>query len=159
MRDGTEFALWGVHPAPPRPQNDTEQRDAELMLVGKEALASEVPSVVAGDLNDVAWSSTTKLFQKISGLLDPRIGRGLYATFNAHWPLLKWPLDHVFASKEWTLGQFRILNNIGSDHLPMLVELCHQPQAAVAQKAPTPKPGDEQKAQKHIEDGRKAVRD
>ena len=68
LRDGTEFAMWGVHPAPPRPRSDTDQRDAELMLVAKEAAVSDVPSVVAGDLNDVAWSTTTSLFQKISGL-------------------------------------------------------------------------------------------
>jgi endonuclease/exonuclease/phosphatase (EEP) superfamily protein YafD len=159
LRNGTDFTMWGVHPAPPRPKSDTDQRDAELLLVAKEAAAVPGPAVVAGDLNDVAWSSTTTLFQKVSGLLDPRIGRGLYATFNANWPLLKWPLDHLFASKEWTLGEFRRLKDIGSDHYPILVELCHRPQAAAIQKEPSTKPSDLQKAEEHIEDGRKAVRE
>jgi endonuclease/exonuclease/phosphatase (EEP) superfamily protein YafD len=119
LRDGSDFTMWGVHPAPPRPNSDTGQRDAELLLVAKDVAAAAGPSVVAGDLNDVAWSSTTTLFQKVSGLLDPRIGRGLYATFNANWPLLRWPLDHLFASKEWTLGEFQTLNDIGSDHFPI----------------------------------------
>jgi endonuclease/exonuclease/phosphatase (EEP) superfamily protein YafD len=157
LRDGVDFKMWGVHPAPPRPNDDTDQRDAELMLVAKEAAATTGPAIVAGDLNDVAWSSTTKLFQKVSGLLDPRIGRGLYATFNAHWPLLKWPLDHLFASKEWTLGEFRRLSDIGSDHYPILVELCHHPMASAVQKGTAPQPGDAQKAEEHIEEGRKAV--
>jgi endonuclease/exonuclease/phosphatase (EEP) superfamily protein YafD len=129
------------------------------LLVAKEAAAVPGPAVVAGDLNDVAWSSTTTLFQKVSGLLDPRIGRGLYATFNANWPLLKWPLDHLFASKEWTLGEFRRLKDIGSDHFPILVELCHRPQAAPVQKEPPAKPSELQKAEEHIEEGRKAVRE
>ena len=118
LPDGGTFSLWAVHPTPPRPGGDTDQRDAELLLVAKEVAAQEAPAIVAGDLNDVAWSTTTTLFQEISGTLDPRIGRGLYATFNADWPLLKWPLDHLFASEQWTLGEFRRLADIGSDHFP-----------------------------------------
>ena len=156
---GTEFAMWAVHPAPPRPEDDTDERDAELLLVAKEAADADRPAVVAGDLNDVAWSSTTTLFQEISGMLDPRIGRGLYATFNAQWPLLKWPLDHLFASREWTLGEFRRLGDIGSDHFPILVELCHQPEAAAIQDGNAPEPGDARDAQEHIEEGRDAARE
>ena len=154
LPDGTLFSLWAVHPSPPRPGDDTEKRDAELLIVAKEAAKVAGPTVVAGDLNDVAWSSTTTLFQEISGLLDPRIGRGLYSTFNANWPLLKWPLDHLFASREWTFGEFRRLEDIGSDHLPILVELCHQPQAAAMQSGNKPEPGDAEEADEHIEDGR-----
>lgn len=157
LPDGTAFTLWGVHPAPPRPGDDTDERDAELLIVANEAADARGPAVVAGDLNDVAWSSTTTLFQRISGLLDPRIGRGLYATFNADWPLMKWPLDHLFASSEWTLGEFRRLPDIGSDHFPMLVELCHRPQAAVVQEGERQEPGDAAEAEEHIGDGREAA--
>lgn len=153
---GDEFTMWSVHPAPPRPGDDTEERDAELLIVAKEAAETASPVVVAGDLNDVAWSSTTTLFQKISGLLDPRIGRGLYATFNANWPLMKWPLDHLFASEEWALDEFRRLADIGSDHFPIFVALCHQPQAAAVQEGERPDPGDIEEAEEHIEDGREA---
>ncbi len=157
LPDGTTFTLWGVHPAPPRPGDDTEERDAELLIVAKEVAEAPGPAVVAGDLNDVAWSSTTTLFQKISGLIDPRIGRGLYATFNADWPLMKWPLDHLFASTEWTLGDFRRLPDIGSDHFPVLVELCHQPQAAAVQEPVKADPGDAAEAEEHIGEGREAA--
>ncbi|WP_099864769.1 endonuclease/exonuclease/phosphatase family protein [Pararhizobium haloflavum] len=157
LTDQIEFALWGVHPSPPRPKDDTDERDAELLIVAKEASDASLPAIVAGDLNDVAWSSTTTLFQEISGLLDPRIGRGLYATFNANWPLMKWPLDHLFASQDWLLGEFRRLDDIGSDHFPILVELCHQPQAAGAQEGNQPEGGDRQEANEHIEEGREAA--
>jgi len=159
LPDGGTFSLWAVHPTPPRPGDDTDQRDAELLIVAKEVGAQEAPAIVAGDLNDVAWSSTTTLFQEISGTLDPRIGRGLYATFNANWPLMKWPLDHLFASDEWTLVEFRRLSDIGSDHFPILVELCHQPHAAVVQEPDQPESGDREEAEEHIEEGRDAAAD
>ena len=159
LPDGTAFALWGVHPAPPRPGDDTEERDAELLIVAREAAATSGPAIVAGDLNDVAWSSTTTLFQEMSGLLDPRIGRGLYATFNVDWPLMKWPLDHLFASKDWTLSDFRRLGDIGSDHFPIVIELCHQPEAAAVQEGNEPEPGDAEEAQEHIEEGKDAARE
>lgn len=159
LPDGRAFSLWAVHPTPPRPGDDTDGRDAELLLVGKEVAAQEAPAIVAGDLNDVAWSSTTTLFQEISGTLDPRVGRGLYATFNADWPLMKWPLDHLFASEQWTLGEFRRLADIGSDHFPIMVELYHQPQAASVQEPDKPEAGDREEAEEHIQEGRDAAED
>jgi len=103
LRSGALVELHGVHPTPPQPDRDTTPRDVELILVGREVAGDRRPTIVAGDLNDVGWSATTREFQEISGLLDPRVGRGLYATFNANWPLLRWPLDHVssIAPSDW----------------------------------------------------------
>ncbi|WP_421999354.1 endonuclease/exonuclease/phosphatase family protein [Reyranella sp.] len=157
LDSGATFTLWAVHPSPPRPGDDTAERDAELLVVAKEAAATPGPAIVTGDLNDVAWSETTSLFQRISGLLDPRVGRGFYATFNANWPLLRWPLDHLFASRDWTLGEFRRLGPIGSDHFPILVELHHHREAAAGQERQHEKPGDAEKAEEHIADGREAA--
>ncbi|MFZ5783711.1 MAG: endonuclease/exonuclease/phosphatase family protein [Pseudomonadota bacterium] len=156
---GTEFTLWAVHPSPPRPGDDTDERDAELLIVAREVAEASGPAIVTGDLNDVAWSATTSLFQRISGMLDPRVGRGMFATFNANWPLFRWPLDHLFASRDWTLGEFRRLGPIGSDHFPILIELHHQPRAARHQEGPQEEPGDAEKAQEHIDDGRDAAAD
>jgi endonuclease/exonuclease/phosphatase (EEP) superfamily protein YafD len=79
------------------------------------------PSIVFGDLNDVAWSYTTKLFLKSSELLDPRVGRGTYSTFNAHYPLLRWPLDHFFVSSHFHLVDMKVEKQIGSDHFPISI--------------------------------------
>jgi len=124
LGSGRRIELYGVHPRPPVPGQDTAARDAELVLVGREVRARRMPAIVAGDLNDVAWSDTTALLQEVSGLLDPRIGRRLMPTFPADLPLLRWPLDYVFVSPGFTLLRMERLGDIGSDHLPILMELC-----------------------------------
>ena len=124
LRSGALVEFHGVHPTPPQPDRDTTPRDVELILVGREVAADHRPTIVAGDLNDVGWSATTRQFQEISGLLDPRVGRGLYATFNANWPLLQWPLDHVFVDRSFRLVRMERLGHIGSDHFPIFISLC-----------------------------------
>lgn len=137
LPSGEDIEFFGLHPRPPEPKQDTDERDAELLIVGKEVKTCIHPAIVAGDLNDVAWSNTTRLFQKISGLHDPRQGRGMFSTFHARYPFLRWPLDHVFHDGRFTLVELRRLRSIGSDHFPVLITLQLDPQ--VAGKDQTPK--------------------
>jgi endonuclease/exonuclease/phosphatase (EEP) superfamily protein YafD len=114
----------------------SNERDAELLFVGRMIKEQDAPTIVAGDLNDVAWSRTTKLFQKISGLLDPRIGRGLYSSFHAKYPLIKFPLDHVFHTNHFRLVELKRLPNIGSDHYPIFITLAYEITAEITQPKP-----------------------
>lgn len=140
LRSGQVVRLFGLHPEPPYPDEarSTTKRDAELLLVGKEAAPLEGPVIVAGDMNDVAWSYTTALFRKTSRLLDPRIGRGMFNTFHARVPLIRWPLDHVFHSNHFTLLQLERGPAWGSDHFPVFIRLALTPEAAPAQPEPEP---------------------
>ena len=124
-----------LHPAPPSPTENPEsaQRDAELVMVARSIGDSDQPVIVAGDLNDVAWSATTRLFRKISGLLDPRVGRGMFNTFHAGYPFVRWPLDHLFHSHHFTLHELRRLPSIGSDHFPLLARLSFMPTGSAQQ--------------------------
>ena len=126
LRSGAVVRFHGVHPKPPRPFHSTTRGDVELMLVAREARESRTPVIVAGDLNDVAWSRITRRFQATSGLLDPRVGRGLFSTYNANWPLLRWPLDHVFFDASFRLLAMRRMGHVGSDHFPVYVALCSE---------------------------------
>jgi endonuclease/exonuclease/phosphatase (EEP) superfamily protein YafD len=154
MPGGTEVELHCLHPKPPVPQETEEstERDAELMIVGKETKAKDLPIIVLGDLNDVAWSNTTLLFQKISGLVDPRIGRGLYNSFHAEYFFMRFPLDHFFHSTHFRLVELKRLAYFGSDHFPMYIRLSYEPDAQRQQKVPEPHSADEARASEKIQE-------
>ena len=132
----TEVEIYCLHPRPPVPQESprSTERDAELMVVGKETKGKQLPIIVMGDLNDVAWARTNYLFQRISGLLDPRIGRGLYNSFHADYFFLRFPLDHFFHSNHFRLIELKRLAYFGSDHFPMFIRLSYEPEARHQQK-------------------------
>lgn len=154
LRNGRTVRFHGLHPRPPSPTEapDSIGRDGELLLVARRVSSYPGPSIVAGDLNDVAWSSTTSLMQRMSGLLDPRIGRGLFSTFHAKIPVLRWPLDHVFHSAQFQLVSIERLPAIGSDHFPVFAHLALAWEARREQKAPELDTGDLSRVIEKIED-------
>ena len=154
LRSGDAVHLYAVHPRPPHTFQASFDRDAELLVVGREIHRNPEPAIVAGDLNDVAWSYTTRLFQRISGLMDPRLGRGMFNTFHARNPLMRWPLDHVFFDPEFRLCRMERLGYIGSDHFPILVELSFESEGADEHEARAPMPGDRVEARRLIREGR-----
>ena len=148
LPSGDQVRIHFLHPAPPSPTENPEskERDAELVIVGRSVAGSEEPTVVTGDLNDVAWSPTTRLFRKVSGLLDPRVGCGLYATFHADYWFLRWPLDHLFHSKHFTLDLMARLPSIGSDHFPLITRIMLAPDRGRDQQPLAAEEGDQEQA-------------
>ena len=152
LPSGDRVRLHFIHPTPPSPTENerSTERDAELVIVAKRVAQESGPIIVTGDLNDVAWSTTTRLFRKLSRLLDPRIGRGMFNTFHAHWFFMRWPLDHVFHSDHFTLVELRRLRSIGSDHFPILIDLALEPERAPEQEAPQADSDDHQLAEEKL---------
>ena len=155
LRSGVHVQLYCLHPKPPSPTEakDSTLRDAELLMVGDHIKDLNESCIVMRDLNDVAWSRTTRLFQRISGLLDPRVGRYYINTFNANYRLLRWSLDHVFHSTDFALVDMQRLSHIGSDHFPVYVvlqtdQIFEQQQEELEKTAE-----DEQEAQDAIREG------
>ncbi len=138
LKNGQWVKLYCLHPEPPVPQENprSTERDKEILMVGKSAKDCQLPVIVMGDLNDVAWSYTTELFGKISGLLDPRRGRGFFNSFNAKYFFLRFPLDHIFCSTDFTLSSIKRMESCGSDHFPMCVSLQYNPKVEALNEQP-----------------------
>lgn len=156
LDNGEQIRFYALHPRPPAPSESEKSlwRDAELLWVGQEVHEEPFPTIVAGDLNDVAWSRTTRLFCRVSGMLDPRRGRGLFSTFHAHYPVLRWPLDHVFVSEEFTLTHMERLEDFGSDHFPILATLSYQPARQDEHDTPSASSEERQEASATIAQGK-----
>lgn len=127
LPSGNKIDFYGVHPEPPKPGSDAYERNTELLIIGKKIKETQLPTIVAGDLNDVGWSVTSKRFRELSGLVDPRVGRGLYNTYNVFVPLFRFPLDHIFYSADFGLVTIKKLESIGSDHFPLMIGLSYEP--------------------------------
>lgn len=159
LRDDCIVWLYCLHPMPPSPTeaDKSTTRDAELLMVGRHIKEHNQIAILAGDLNDVAWSKTTRRFQRISELLDPRIGRHFINTFHVSYPFLRWALDHIFHSPCFTLVDMKRLPSIGSDHFPVLTTLQYEPEKTCEQEqnAPTAAPEDIKETEHKIEEGKK----
>lgn len=127
MKNDINIKCHFLHPAPPSPTENTTStpRDRELLLIARDVADKTDPIIVTGDLNDVAWSPTTRAFRRISGLKDPRMGRGMFNTFHADYLFMRWPLDHIFHSSHFELASIHRLPSIDSDHFPLLSELVY----------------------------------
>lgn len=161
LRNGIWVELHSVHPKPPVPTEDanSKKRDAEIVMIARDIADSPYPVVVAGDFNDVAWSRTTKLFQEVSSLLDPRMGRGFFNTFNANYPILRWPLDHIFHSSHFKLVRIERLPDIDSDHFPIYIQLSFEPDNKYEQKEPKADEDTHEEAEELIEEGKEEARE
>ena len=123
LPSGRFFRFHGVHPVPPFPSSkypdNVGLQEVALIKTGKIVAADSLPSVVAGDFNDVSWSHTSRLFKDYGNLRNARLGRGLYNTYNAKSPLLRWPLDHYFVTPDFAVAELERLPEFNSDHFPM----------------------------------------
>ncbi|MCG7598743.1 endonuclease/exonuclease/phosphatase family protein [Halomonas sp. McH1-25] len=156
MPCGARIRFHALHPRPPAPSESEQSlwRDAELLLVGRGIHRHEQPTLLAGDLNDVAWSRTTRRFCRVSGMLDPRRGRGMFSTFHASYPLIRWPLDHIFISEHFTLVNMQRLKAFGSDHFPIIAMLCYRPARADENDTPEADREERKDAAETIEEAR-----
>ena len=71
-----------------------------------------------------SWSPIFSRVLRLGDLRDSREGFGLQPTWSAGLPLLaRIPIDHVLVGAEVTVMGREVGRAIGSDHLPVLIDL------------------------------------
>ena len=157
MRNGDLFQLYAIHPTPPMPQHNPKStdRDKELMQIALESYEANLPVVVMGDFNDVAWSDSTQLTKTVGKLLDVRIGRGFYNTYHAKYPIFRWSLDHILTSSEFRLKDNGTGVSFGSDHFPYWAVLSFEPELSKEQTPEEPSQEDLDRAKEQMNRSKK----
>ena len=105
---GRGSILHALHPEPPWPGDDSGERDAELVATGREVRNARARRDRASAISTTSPGRAPRGCSKnVAGMGDPRVGRGFYPTFNAKYPLLRWPLDHLFVTPHFEVCRDR----------------------------------------------------
>lgn len=122
---GTPVSILTTHPRAPILPGCFESRNEQLAWAARFARRLPEPRVLVGDLNVSPFSPYFGRLEKESGLRDARARFGLFPTWPA-WnrlPPLMLPIDHCLVGAGVKVVSLRAGPPVGSDHLPLIVEL------------------------------------
>lgn len=125
---GTGIRLVAIHTLPPAGAEYSRQRNQQLTEVAA-LLKGNPRTVLCGDLNLTPYSRWFPDLLEKSGL------RSTAPAYSPTWmrsnPQFAIPIDHVLLSPDLTLASRRVGPSLGSDHIPLIVEIAEA-------KPPTP---------------------
>jgi endonuclease/exonuclease/phosphatase (EEP) superfamily protein YafD len=121
--NGKRVVVMAEHPPAPYRVESWSRRNKEYLRLVKDVGASSLPVVLAGDFNSTPWSWYFQRFVAEARLHDSETGQGLQPTWSAYMPLPLVPIDHCLYTEQFTTIKREVGPDIGSDHLPLLVEL------------------------------------
>jgi endonuclease/exonuclease/phosphatase (EEP) superfamily protein YafD len=121
---GRTIGVLATHPMPPLNGEFYSLRNRQYKAIAEFIRENDsAVFVVAGDLNCAPWSSCFGDLVSHGRLRDTRVGFGLGESWPADWWILRLPLDHVLTSKNVDTVCRVVGEDLGSDHLPVYVEL------------------------------------
>ena len=120
---GQTITVIATHPLPPIDPQYYQARNAQLNVVAKAASTVNGPLILIGDLNITMWSSDYPILETATQLRNARKGFGLLPTWPSKLLPVMIPIDHCLVSAHFSVRDFSVVNDIGSDHLPIIVRL------------------------------------
>jgi endonuclease/exonuclease/phosphatase (EEP) superfamily protein YafD len=119
---GVSVRLATMH-APP-PMGDVQiaaRRGALDQIESWVKLDPKSPAIVAADLNITPYTAVWRRFINVTGLVDPRRGRGFLTTWPAFVPdPFRIPIDHILHNKAFRTVSLKTGDWLGSDHLALV---------------------------------------
>lgn len=133
------LSVIATHPLPPVRSWRFHLRNQHLDRLGEFVQTLTQPTLVLGDFNTTMWSPYYKRLIRRTGLKNARQGFGILPS----WPtrnnfnalpvlgarLLSIPIDHCLLTPDIQVVNVRTGPDIGSDHLPLLVDLLVSPRS------------------------------
>lgn len=116
------LTLIATHPLPPLNQYQFHSRNNQLIKIAERLPDVNERVLVVGDFNLSSFSKHFTVLEE-AGLRDTRKGFGLLPTWPANFYLLSTTIDHALISDKLKVLNRSVGPNIGSDHLPILMEL------------------------------------
>ena len=123
LASGPRMNVVVVHPWPPVSGWAEDEQHTHLAAIASRVRTLSAPIVLAGDLNATPWSRAYAKLVGATGLCDTRAGFGYQGSFPASSVLVRIPIDHVLVSCSIGVRDRAIGPDVGSDHLPVIVDL------------------------------------
>jgi endonuclease/exonuclease/phosphatase (EEP) superfamily protein YafD len=124
-KGGKTVTLLTTHPPPPIREALFQWRNQLLAAIAPYVRSQTTPVILVGDFNTSLWSPYYKRLETDSGLRNSRAGFGLLPSWSPRsWlALLSIPIDHCLVSRELVVLKAQTGRNVGSDHLPLIVDI------------------------------------
>ena len=117
------LTLINTHPTIPMSRLQYEARNEQLRSIAALVNQAAGAVVLTGDLNASVWSSNYRKLEASTGLRNTRRGFGILPTWPTFLPFAMIPIDHALVSGGIGVVETRTGARIGSDHLPLIVEI------------------------------------
>jgi len=121
-----EIFLIGTHPVPPVSAAYSRHRNSQLVALATLVEKQKKPVLLIGDLNTSPWSAHFVRLLKESGLQNSMKHFGFQPSWPANNHMLRIPIDQMLYSPEIRIHNRTIGGDIGSDHLPVIVDFTVQ---------------------------------
>ena len=121
--DGAQAQLLNIHALPPLRADMARRRSAQLEGARAWLDAQTLPAIIIGDLNMTMYSPVYRAWAKNLKAKNARQGYGPLGSWPLFVPIMRLPLDQALVTPDIEVLDCRLGPDIGSDHLPLIVDV------------------------------------